>query len=114
MTENQSSPWTKSTGQGAPKYNGKSTYSLSQAIGRRAEATATKRTVLRLLEAQEREADERIASEVAILIGGLNAEQIQVRFVHDCPDSPTRHCIYREDDHCRDECIFCGDPEERK
>lgn len=32
-----------------------------------------------------------------------------------CPASPTGHCMY--DDHndtCHDNCLFCGDPEERK
>jgi hypothetical protein len=31
-----------------------------------------------------------------------------------CPQSPTHVCSYEDDDACRDHCIFCGDPEERK
>jgi hypothetical protein len=34
-----------------------------------------------------------------------------------CPESPTKECIYDFADHSLsgdDECIFCGDPNERK
>lgn len=32
-----------------------------------------------------------------------------------CPDSPNGVCWYdHEDDSCHDQCIFCGEPEERK
>lgn len=31
-----------------------------------------------------------------------------------CKDSPNGVCWYPADDHARDECIICGDPEERK
>jgi hypothetical protein len=32
----------------------------------------------------------------------------------ECPDSPNGYCWYRAEDHRRDECIICGNPEERK
>lgn len=33
----------------------------------------------------------------------------------DCPTSPTKKCVYNDElDWCHDECIFCGDPYERK
>jgi hypothetical protein len=33
----------------------------------------------------------------------------------ECPESPTGHCVYdRYEDPAHDNCIFCGDPEERK
>lgn len=32
-----------------------------------------------------------------------------------CENSPTKHCIYDTDkDPCHDQCVICGDPEERK
>lgn len=31
-----------------------------------------------------------------------------------CKESPNGHCWYKSDDRRRDECIVCGDPEERK
>lgn len=31
-----------------------------------------------------------------------------------CKESPNGYCWYRADDYGRDECIVCGDPEERK
>jgi hypothetical protein len=31
-----------------------------------------------------------------------------------CKDSPNGYCWYSADDHARDYCIVCGDPEERK
>lgn len=31
-----------------------------------------------------------------------------------CEQSPVGHCEYDEDDRCRDFCIHCGNPEERK
>ncbi len=31
-----------------------------------------------------------------------------------CKDSPNCHCWYAADDYGRDECIICGNPEERK
>jgi len=33
----------------------------------------------------------------------------------ECPTSPTAKCVYDEaEDGCHDNCLFCGDPEERK
>lgn len=34
----------------------------------------------------------------------------------DCPNSPTKHCVYGDELHKYDEdsCIYCGQPEERK
>lgn len=33
----------------------------------------------------------------------------------DCQDSPTGRCAYNgEEDPVNDECLFCGDPDERK
>jgi len=31
-----------------------------------------------------------------------------------CKDSPNGYCWYKNEDRRRDECIICGDPEERK
>lgn len=31
-----------------------------------------------------------------------------------CPESPNGTCWYRGDDRKKDECIVCGEPEERK
>lgn len=34
---------------------------------------------------------------------------------HDCHKSPIRVCVYNNDeDKCHDDCLFCGEPEERK
>lgn len=34
---------------------------------------------------------------------------------YDCDDSPTGNCIYDGfEDPCLDECLFCGQPDERK
>lgn len=34
---------------------------------------------------------------------------------HECGGSPTNQCVYDiDEDPCRDACLFCGDPEERK
>ena len=34
---------------------------------------------------------------------------------HECIKSPTRHCLYNDDeDPCHDDCLVCGEPEERK
>jgi len=33
----------------------------------------------------------------------------------ECPDSPFAHCAYnRWKDRAHDECLYCGEPEERK
>lgn len=33
----------------------------------------------------------------------------------DCPTSPIKHCVYDlDEDPCEDECLYCGDPRERK
>ncbi len=31
-----------------------------------------------------------------------------------CPESPTGLCSYAKKDTCRDHCLHCGEPEERK
>jgi biotin synthase-like enzyme len=33
----------------------------------------------------------------------------------DCPNSPIKTCVYDiEKDPCEDDCIYCGQPDERK
>ena len=33
----------------------------------------------------------------------------------ECKESPTKYCVYDDDcDSCHDECLFCGEPEERR
>lgn len=39
-------------------------------------------------------------------------ENLKIGF-HECT-SPIGVCVYDEEDVCRDTCLFCGDPEERK
>lgn len=42
---------------------------------------------------------------------GLRPDELD----HECLRSPTRHCVYNIDaDPAKDQCIFCGDPFERK
>lgn len=46
---------------------------------------------------------------------GLPSETTLVEGVHDCLKSPIGVCVYDEDnDPCHDDCLFCGDPSERK
>lgn len=33
---------------------------------------------------------------------------------HSCKESPTGMCIYETIDFCRDDCVICGEPDERK
>ncbi len=45
----------------------------------------------------------------------LTVENIELGQGWECPQSPTGHCVYNtETDECRDECVVCGEPEERK
>ena len=35
-------------------------------------------------------------------------------YCHNCPKSPTGHCVYNDEtDPAHDDCIYCGDPEDR-
>ena len=113
MTDTQISPWTKSPGEGVARWNGKSTYRLSYAANRLREMVANRRTVLRTLEEAEQAQRAEVAAEVAKLMGDVQPEELQVRFLHTCPSSPTRYCLYRSDDRLCVECLVCGQPEER-
>ena len=113
MTDTQISPWTKSTGEGVARWNGKSTYRLSYASNRLRETLATRRTVLRALEEAEQAQRAEVAAEAAKLMGDVKPEDLQVRFLHRCPNSPTRYCLYRSDDRLCVECLICGEAEER-
>lgn len=45
----------------------------------------------------------------------LNISSITLGKYWECPESPTGYCIYNHDeDPCHDNCLVCGDPEERK
>lgn len=46
---------------------------------------------------------------------GLSENVVLVEGPHKCIKSPTLSCLYDHDeDRCHDECLVCGEPEERK
>ncbi len=45
---------------------------------------------------------------------GACCRECEVELGWFCPKSPTRACQYNEDDADHEDCIHCGDPEERK
>ena len=52
--------------------------------------------------------------EVAEELKGIKPENIHLGY-WDCEESPTDRCIYDDlKDPYHDECLFCGDPSERK
>lgn len=46
---------------------------------------------------------------------GLDPKHLEIPETWDCEKSPVETCVYNPyEDPCHDQCIFCGDPEERK
>jgi hypothetical protein len=41
-------------------------------------------------------------------------EGLEVSNYHLCKSSPVGRCEYEEEDACNDDCVHCGEPEERK
>lgn len=69
----------------------------------------------RALHAIDLEIDEAVRQLVAPL--RPDAQEIATSFIWECtdPTNPVGYCVYDEDeDPCRDECLFCCDPQERK
>jgi len=55
--------------------------------------------------------------ELAAKALGLSSGDIETEWIHECEDerNPTGQCVYNGfDDPCWDECLFCGEPNERK
>lgn len=60
---------------------------------------------------QMAEAQERAKAQVR----SEHPDQLLVFGGHSCDKSPTKSCVYAHyDDPCHDDCLYCGNPEERK
>lgn len=58
--------------------------------------------------------DYRISENAVLKRNGVDPETHNVGGSWDCPTSPLKICVYKDDDRYNDFCIYCGDPEERK
>ena len=88
-----------------------------------AQARADVVTLQRLLDNRQakltnlQEDVDELEDEIMQAVGKLypEAKSIAVEYYWDCKDSPTGSCFYdQREDPCHDECLVCGEPEERK
>lgn len=97
--------FTSPSGRPTPKWRGVSILPLRE----KADELADIARGVRALQRAARDTEEALHREVEGLLG------IQVTLgAQDCPESPTRTCIYLAADKDRDQCIFCAEPHERK
>lgn len=98
------------------KWNGKSTYQMRLALENASRLATAKRVVTEQLDKGIQEAEGKAKEEVIRLMGrdDLDWQDLALGY-WECADSPTGHCIYdTAEDPMKDECLFCGDPSERK
>jgi hypothetical protein len=109
------------------KWRGKSVYQITQHLTVAGETARARMLVQQAMDAKIKTEQHHAAEAlVKVLQGyfpdaphepeasGLKAEDVSFGY-WDCSGSPTGSCIYNiTQDPMRDDCIFCGDPSERK
>lgn len=97
--------YTSPSGSDTVKWRGTSVYRLRAAQEKIVDAHVAVRVVQYALTERLKEYKELVESLLGtkVILGN-----------HNCDESPTKNCIYRESDTLRDSCIFCEEPSERK
>lgn len=99
------------------KWKGKSTYQMRLALQNASRMAQAKRVVVEQLDKGIKDEENKAKEEIVRLIGPayeLDWQDLALGY-WECSGSPTGHCIYdTAEDPMKDECLFCGDPSERK